>query len=299
MSRAECADHPVVAVVVVTFSVDRCTLDRCLRSVVASGDADMVIVVDNGGRAVVDDDLDVELIRPGHNGGFGAGGNIGFEVAASRGAEVMALLNDDVVVEPGWLGPLVAALGADPEVGAVQPKLLLDRSDPVLVNSVGVVVDPDGAGRDIGFGVLDGPEFEIAHDIELFTGGAVLLRRSFIDDLGGFDERYFLYYEDVDLAYRGAERGWHFRCEPASRVWHTPGTSSSKAGDRVVVLRERNRLWTAMRFGSAATIVRSYWLSLRRCRQRPRGAHVQGLITGASAAPRLLTARVRARRPGR
>jgi N-acetylglucosaminyl-diphospho-decaprenol L-rhamnosyltransferase len=292
-------DRAVVAVVVVTFSVDRCTLDRCLRSVAASGDADMVIVVDNGGRAMVDDDLDVELIRPGHNGGFGAGGNIGFEVAAARGAELMALLNDDVVVEPGWLGPLIDALTAGSDVGAVQPKLLLDGSNPVLVNSVGVVVGPDGAGRDIGFGVLDGPEFEVAHDVELFTGGAVLFRRSFIDDLGGFDERYFLYYEDVDLAYRGAERGWRFRCEPASRVWHTPGTSSSKAGDRVVVLRERNRLWTAMRFGSAATVARAYWLSLRRCRQPPRWSHAHGLIAGAFAAPRLVVARVRARRPGR
>jgi N-acetylglucosaminyl-diphospho-decaprenol L-rhamnosyltransferase len=299
MSPGPRSDRPFVAVVVVTFSVDRCVLDRCLRSIAASGDADMVVVVDNGGLAEIDPGLDVELVRPGHNGGFGAGANIGFEVAVSRGADLMALLNDDVVVEPGWLGPLVDALTADPGLGGVQPKLLLDGSDPVLVNSVGVEVGPDGAGRDIGFGALDGPEFETARDIELFTGGAVLFRRSFLADLGGFDERYFLYYEDVDLASRGAERGWRFRCEPASRVSHTPGTSSSKAGDRVVLLRERNRLWTAVRFGSPTTVARAYWLSLRRLRRPPRRAHGRGLLTGLAAAPRLVAARVRARHLGR
>lgn len=286
---------PTIAVVVVTFSVDPPTLDRCLRSIVCSGDADMVIVVDNSGRAVIEDDLQAELIRAGRNGGFGWAANIGFGVAAGRGAELVALLNDDAVVEPGWLGPLVAALEADARLGAVQPKLLLDGSDPVLVNSVGVELGPDGAGRDIGYQEPDGPAYATARPIEYFTGGAVLFRRRFLDELGGFDERYFLYYEDVDLARRGAARGWRFRCEPGSRVWHSPGTSSARIGDFVRMLRERNRLWTAVRFGSATTIARAYWLSLRLLRHPPRRAHLRGLLLGAAAAPRLLVARVRAR----
>jgi N-acetylglucosaminyl-diphospho-decaprenol L-rhamnosyltransferase len=298
MSRAECADHPVVAVVVVTFSVDRCTLDRCLRSVVASGDADMVIVVDNGDRAVIADDLeaDVELVRTGHNGGFGAAANVGFGIAATRGVEFVALLNDDVVVEAGWLGSLIDVLTGYPQLGAVQPKLLLTGSDPVLVNSVGVELGPDGAGRDVGYGELDDERTAEARDIDIFTGGAVLLRREFVEDLGGFDERYFLYYEDVDLALRGAERGWRYRCEPLSVVWHAPGTSTSLVGKRVAELRERNRLWTAVRFGSPRTIRGALWLSARRLIRPPYGVHARGLGRGLAAVPRLVVGRIRARR---
>ena len=130
---------------------------------------------------------------------------------------MVALLNDDLEVEAGWLAPLRAALNDDPKLGAVQPKLLLAGSDPPRINSLGVTIGGDGAGSDIGYGEIDGPQFADDRPIESFTGGAVLFRSQFLEETRGFDDSYFLYYEDVDLARRGAQLGWTYRCVPASR----------------------------------------------------------------------------------
>ncbi len=288
----------MIAVVIVTFSGDAAMLDACIASVRAAGGADRIIVVDNGGRAVVDGAADsgVELIRPEHNLGFGGGANAGFRRTAELGASHVALLNDDIEVGRGWLAPLVAALSADDHLGAVQPKLLLAGSEPARVNSVGVTIGRDGAGNDVGFGEIDGPGFEAERQIESFTGGAVLFRSPFLAATGGFDDSYFLYYEDLDLARRGAEQGWSYRCVPSSVVWHRVSASTSQVGDRARYLQERNRLRFVFRFGDRAMIGPALWLSIRRVRWTPRRVHARALLAGLAAAPAALVARRRARR---
>jgi GT2 family glycosyltransferase len=283
----------VIAVVIVTFSAEVPMLDACVESVLAGGDVDHVIVVDNGGCAIVD--TNVDLVRPGRNLGFGGGANAGFQRAVELGATSVALLNDDIVVEVGWLPPLLAALDSDPTLGAVQPKLLLAGSDPVRINSVGVVLDRDGAGSDVGYGEIDGQQFETDRAIDSFTGGAVLFRSEFLQATHGFDETYFLYYEDLDLARRGAALGWTYRCEPASKVWHRVSSSTSQLGDRARYLQERNRLRFTFRFGDVATVRRALWLSIRRLRWKPRFTHARALLAGVGFAPAALLARFRAR----
>jgi len=104
----------VLAVVIVTFSAEPEMLQACLASVAAGGDVDRVIVVDNGANAEVP--IDIECVRPSRNLGYGGGANAGFRRAAELGATAIALINDDVVVEPGWLRPLIAALDeVDPD----------------------------------------------------------------------------------------------------------------------------------------------------------------------------------------
>ena len=268
-------------------------LDACVESVLAAGDADHVIIVDNGGRAIAD--TNVDLVRPQRNLGFGGGANAGFRRAVELGATSIALLNDDIEVELGWLRPLLDAFDNDPSLGAVQPKLLLAGTDPARVNSVGVAVGGDGAGNDVGYGEVDGPEFASDRDIDAFTGGAVLFRSTFLQATGGFDESYFLYYEDLDLARRGAAAGWTYRCVPASRVWHRVSASTSQLGDRARYLQERNRLRFAFRFGDVATMWRALWLSIRRVRWSPRVTHARALVAGLCYAPAALLARLRAR----
>jgi GT2 family glycosyltransferase len=284
-----CSDDRVIAVVIVTFSAEAAMLTACVDSVLAAGGADRVIVVDNGTRATVE--APVELIRASRNLGFGGGANLGFRRAAELGATMVALLNDDIEVEAGWLEPLQKSLDENPSLGAVQPKLLFAASDPARVNSMGVVVGPDGAGNDIGYGEIDGPRFDDDRQIEAFTGGAVLFRDEFLTNTSGFDETYFLYYEDIDLARRGAELGWSYRCVPASRVWHRVSTSTSLLGDRARYLQERNRLRAVFRFGSRGQIARAVWLSVRRLRWTPRLTHARALTAGIASAPRNLLAR--------
>src|SRR3954452_4818148 len=265
-------------------------LEACIASVVSGGDADHVIVVDKGKVASVP--MDVECIRPTVNLGYGGGANAGFRRAAELGATPIALHNDDVVVEPAWLRPLLDALVGDPTIGASQPKLLFAGSDPPRVNSVGVAIGADGSGQDIGYDELDGPEFEEPRAIAAFTGGAVLFRAEFLQATGGFDDSYFLYYEDVDLARRGSALGWTYRCVPASRVWHRVSASTARLGDRARYLQERNRLRYVFRFGDRSLVTKAVWLSIRRLRWTPRRTHARALLAGLASVPRALVERL-------
>lgn len=278
----------MIAVVITTFSVPAATLAACVRSVLDGGDADLIIVVDNGARAVLPVEAiaavpPVRLIREADNRGFGAAANAGFAAAAAAGATKIALLNDDVQVEPGWLGLLAAEIDAHAphdRVAAVQPKLLYAGTSPAVVNSLGVRLDRFGAGRDVGHGEHDGAWSSGARSIELFTGGAVLFDAEFLAQTGGFDERFFMYYEDVDLGRRGARLGWTYRCQPAAVVWHEGGSSAQGLGARRAFYLERNRLWCLRRHADRVTIRAGIWLSVRRLRYRPRLAHLRGLLAG-------------------
>ena len=287
-----------VPVVIVTHAGPTERVQRCMASLAEAGGARPIIVVDNSGSKLSDDGYehaDVTVIRTS-NQGYGAAANIGFDTAwrLVPGATAVALLNDDIEVDHGWLVPLAAAISSGAAV--VQPKLLqAPRSASPIINSVGVELDRCGAGIDIGSGHSDGNAFSQGRDIKIFTGGAVLFSRAFLESTGGFDERYFLYYEDVDLALRGGELGHWYRCEPSSTVWHEGGASTSALGDETRRLQERNRLWCALRFAPIGVIGRATWLSVRRLRHSPRAVHAHALWAGYSAVVRLVRARRRAR----
>ena len=125
-----------------------------------------------------------------------------------------------------------------------------------------------------------------------------MFRPEFLDETGGFDERYFLYYEDVDLALRGAELGWTYRCEVSSIVSHHGGATTADLGDDLVRYQERNRLLAATRFAPPPTIARAFWLSLRKLRHVRQGAHARALGGGLAGAPGALVRRIAARRRG-
>ena len=136
----------------------------------------------------------------------------------------------------------------------------------------------------------------MASDLEFFTGGAVAFSAEFLDATGGFDERWFLYYEDVDLARRGAELGWRYRLVPAAVVEHHGGVTTGAMAARTRYLQERNRLWSAVRHEPPSTVARAFWLSLRRLRHEPRGVHARALAAGLAGAPRRVIERARTRR---
>jgi GT2 family glycosyltransferase len=271
----------VIAAVVVTHAAPTATLERCVESIRRAGGVERILVVDNGGHADVSGD-DVELIRV-PNRGYGAAANAGCRRALALGASAIAVLNDDIVVRMGWSEPLRATL-EQPRVGAAQPKLLIAGSNPPRVNSLGVTIGRDGAGTDIGDGTLDvvvGAPSEIAR----FTGGAVMLAPDFLRESGGFDERFFLYYEDADLAARGAALAWSYRLVPNSVVEHERSATTAVDGDRTRYFQERNRLWHAFRHCDAATQGRAIWLSIRRLRHKPCAVHAKALAAGLAGAP--------------
>lgn len=276
LTIGHCTVRRVFAVVVVTHAAPAGVLDRSLQSVREHGSVDRLIVVDNGSSAMARVDAD-EVLRTA-NRGYGAGANLGFGAALAAGADHIALLNDDTQVEPGWANALAAALEA-PGIGAAQPALLDLAGE--RVTSLGVALDEFGAGSDIGRGA---PVGELPADdtpLEIFTGGAVAFTRDYLAATGGFDERFFMYYEDVDLALRGASLGWQYRLVPGARIRHAGGATTGRTPHRTRYLQERNRLWIARRHGDAAARRRAFSLSIRRLRHRPVGVHARALAAGS------------------
>jgi N-acetylglucosaminyl-diphospho-decaprenol L-rhamnosyltransferase len=204
-------------------------LARTLESLRAQSRPLDVVVVDNGSgdesaTLVRERFPEAVLLELGENLGFGRALN---RAVRERPADPLILLNDDAECEPGFVEALLDAL--DERVQSVAGVLLQERR-PELIDSAGVVADRTL----MGFDYLHGEPAETAtgaRDPLGPTGGAALLRRDAFEAVGGFDERIFLYYEDLDLALRMAAAGASCRLAPGARAVHAYSASlGAKSG---------------------------------------------------------------------
>lgn len=111
-----------------------------------------------------------------------------------------------------------------------------------VVNNTGTVLAADGYGADRGYLERDVGQYDREEDVFAWCGGAVLLRVDYLREAGLFDERLFLYYEDLELAWRGLERGWRHRYVPSSVVRHVHAATASNSRARTTYYNERNHL---------------------------------------------------------
>jgi GT2 family glycosyltransferase len=125
-----------------------------------------------------------------------------------------------------------------------------------VVNNAGTNLVADGYAADRGWLERDAGQYERDEDVFAWCGAAVLLRADYLRDIGGFDERLFLYSEDVELSWRGLGRGWRHRFVPEAVVRHVH-SATSVATPKVAALKERNRLLVLLRHGSPGLIVRA------------------------------------------
>ena len=224
-------------------------------------DALEVILVDNASTDGSVDRVAVEfpvvrIIQSSSNRGFPAN-NLGMHDLA--GVDYVALVNPDAFVDPDWLTPLVDALDEDQQLGAACPLILFAAPDDhgrELVNNAGCEVLANGYTRDRAMGVVYDPDSFEPIDVFAWSGGAVLLRREYLEDVGLFDERFFLYYEDIDLSWRGRLRGWRYRLVPASIVHHHHAATVGVGSPTHRYYTERNRLLMLMKNAPAAMVTR-------------------------------------------
>jgi N-acetylglucosaminyl-diphospho-decaprenol L-rhamnosyltransferase len=125
----------------------------------------------------------------------------------------------------------------------------LDDEPAVVIANVGNVRRPDGYGLDVGRFEADRGQHDERREIDAWCGGAVALRDAYLRDVGPFDERLFLYYEDLELSIRGAARGWRYAYEPSVLVEHRVGSAAGADSSRSERLKERNRLLVLARHG--------------------------------------------------
>jgi GT2 family glycosyltransferase len=234
---------PFVSVVVVNYN-GRHFLPDCLAALdhqTVPRHRYEILLIDNGStddssHFVRTHRAGVRVIAAGRNLGFTGANNLGFRLA--RGQYVI-LLNNDTRVHPDWLRGLVEAANA-PAIGGVAARILF-RDDPGRVNSTGLVLYRDGRGGDRHLWQPDGPATREPAEVFGGSGASLLLTRDLLDDVGGFDPALFMYYEDLDLAWRARLRGWRFVYAPGSAVEHTCGGSTDHASPLLLRQVERNR----------------------------------------------------------
>jgi GT2 family glycosyltransferase len=201
-------------------------------------------------------------------------------------------VNTDVVLAPDWLERACAALTAD--AAAVATKLV-ELSDPTLLYDAGDVLRRDGACEQRGRFLPDDGRWDAPGEVFGACAGAALYRRDAVLAVGGFDERYFAYLEDVDLALRLRLAGWRCRYEPAVALHAGEGSSGQLPGGHHHYVVRNTLLLVAKAFPARWLPLVAYrqagwaWHALR---ERRLGAHLRGL---AAALPRLPSA-LRARR---
>jgi len=243
-----------------------------------------VVVVDNGSSDGSDVAIErrfggrARLLRTGRNLGFGAGNNVG--IRASQ-APFVILLNNDAVAAPGFPQALVGAAQADPRVGMVAAKVLLQAS-PNRIDTAGHLLYPDGLNRGRGRLEEDRGQYDDLGTALFPSGAAALYRRSMLDEIGLFDESFFLYGEDADLGLRGRVAGWACAFAPAAVAYHHYSRTAGSYSSLKAFYVERNRVLVLLKLFPPGLVALSPWYTAGRLALQAWGA-----LSGRGAAGRL------------
>lgn len=284
--------EPRWAAIIVNYEAGPLLL-ACVESILADTSAGPpeVVVVDNGSRdgsvaALHRARPAVRVVAPG--------GNVGYATAANRGAAVttapvVAVCNPDLEVRPGTAAAMLRRLSAEPDLAAVGPALRNPdgsrypsaRSHPGLFDAAGHALLGRVRPRNRftrSYRQLD-LDWTRARDVDWLSGAMVFLRRRAVDSVGGWDERYFMYMEDVDLCWRLRHMGWRIAYEPAGEVVHVQGASTASRPYRMIVEHHR----------SAYRFARRRWRGARRLLLVPAALFLTGRALVEMAAQSLRT----------
>jgi GT2 family glycosyltransferase len=240
---AESKEPPFVVAVVLNWNNLPDTIE-CVDSVMRSDYSNLAVwVVDNASRedpsvVLLERHPNLRILRNPRNLGYGGGHNSGLRCAITEGAAYILLLNNDVHVAPDCVRRLVAAAEADCRIGMATPRVFYyDRPTEVywdggIVNWDSGDVPHDSRGLPVGAGIVRS---------EWLNGCSLLVRVAAIRDIGLLDERYFLYFEDVEWSVRAARRGWTNAVVLHAGAWHKVSRSIGAANPAVHFYYVRNR----------------------------------------------------------
>ncbi len=256
-------------------------LEDCLESLAVQTLRDFeTIVIDNSGERRASR-LEgryawLRILFNDSNAGFGGAVNQGIRASASP---FIAVLNDDAAPHPHWLAAMLEALDARYEIGMCAPQIRLDGEH---LDSAGMLIARDGSSKQRGH-KEPAQRFAGAGQALFPSGCAALYRRDMLEDIGLFDERFFLYCEDTDLGLRARWKLWECVYAPEAVVEHRYSHSAGSASAMKAFYVERNRLFvvvknfTAMQLLAAPvfSLVRYFWHAVYLLKGQGKAAQVQ------------------------
>lgn len=277
---------PSVAVAIPTLYGDD-TLASCLDVLNGQTYADFqVVIVNNSGRALAVNEgmysFPLRVISPGANVGFGAAVNL---AVRATDACYIATLNDDAEPDARWLAALTEEMDSDARIGMCASHIRLAGGEQL--DSAGMSICFDGSSRQRGHRE-PAARFSQSEDVLLPSACAALYRRGMLEDIGLFDEDFFLYCEDTDLGLRARWAGWRCRYVAGAGVRHRYSHSAGAFSPLKARFVERNRLWVAIKNFPASMLIAAPMVSLLRCLwqlaavRNERGAAAEFIRSGQS-----------------
>lgn len=291
---------PLISVIVLNYNGLR-WLSLCLDALAAQLGAPPfeIVLVDNastdGSAAWVKAQYpEVRVLENGANLGFAAGNNAGARIA--RG-EWFAFLNNDTAAQPDWLARLYAAAIEHPAFAIVTSRIVL-MDHPDIIDSAGDGYLLAGGAFKHGHGGL-ARDYVTSREVFGACGAAFLIKRTVFDELGGFDESFFMVYEDVDLSYRARLRGHRVWFAGDAIVRHAVSASLGRASAMAVFHGQRNLEWTWIKNTPSSLLWRTapshivYSLAgvLHYLRVGRFGPALRGKLAALAQLPRVLRAR--------
>lgn len=203
-----------------------------------------------------------EYISHTTNLGYTGGNNTGIKKALENGSEFVLILNNDTTVSPDFINPLVEVLQKNKKAGIVVPKIYFYpgqefHTDRYSKNDRGKVIWYAGGkldwanvlGSHRGVDEVDTNQYSEIENTDYATGACILLRASILREVGMFDDKYFLYYEDSDLSMRVKKAGYTVMFVPRSTIWHKNAGSTGGSGSQLQdYYLTRNRLLFGFRY---------------------------------------------------
>lgn len=259
--------------------------EECLESlskVDYSGLDVKIIVIDNGSRdnykiQITNYKLQIDIIKTEENLGFAGGNNLGIEKALAWGADFIMFLNNDTIVEKSFLAELVNVFSKNKNIGIVVPKIYFAKGfefhkDKYEKEELGKVIWYAGGimdweniiGHHRGVDEVDHGQYDEISETDYATGCCFVVPSEIFEKVGVYDEKYYLYYEEIDLCERLRRYGYKILYVPTSKIWHKNAASSGGSGSALQdYYITRNRLLFGMRYASLRTKISLFKEALR------------------------------------
>lgn len=232
---------------------------NCIRSLQSINYSNYrIIVIDNASLDGSPEKLSkefgpqVDLIFHDKNIGFTGGSNAGIQYALAQGAHYIMLLNNDTIVHPNFIDPLMEQIRSNPGIGVVTPKIyyLNHAKTNRIWAAGGETTIWMGISRSRGRGQIDNGQFNSVQEVDYASGCCLLTKRDVLEEVGSLTNAYFAYYEDVDWCFRVKQKGYQILYVPQSSIWHSVGSSGKTNPSRegvqspfVHYLNSRNHIW--------------------------------------------------------
>ena len=225
---------PKVDIIILNYNGYKDTIE-CIRSLkkITYDNID-IIIIDNKStddsqnkiKKFIDKEPNIRFIQSGENIGFSGGNNIGIDISIKNKSDYICLLNNDTIVEPGFLEPLVEAMEKDKSIGLASGKIMYYDEPNKIWCAGGYINKLTACGYHYGRDQIDNGKYNENKKVSDLPGCLQLIRREVFENIGLYDEKYFLYMEDTDFCYRANQAGYKLMYISESKIYHKVSSST-------------------------------------------------------------------------